>query len=231
MAFGRDGTSHKSVNTAAAISPTAAKAAGSATSPSRTSSTSSSSAPAPKTTTSDPTPSSTVTGKVSKGVHSGDIRYFLLPAPSDGKVIGPADGDTLTDKAMADRYTNSAEALKGLKDLGFKDGAARAYQTDDAKYHVAVFLMHFSSAQNAKWWLAGDEGDASWKAFDVPGHSDVKAWDIPAEDSSRDEGQLRAVGVRGDVYFEVTIVGEPPMDHAVLINCVRKQIDRLDTGS
>lgn len=171
-----------------------------------------------------------MTGKVAKGVHTGDIRYFLLPVPSDGSVVGPADGDPLTADTVAGFYTNSSEVLKILKQVGYKDGASRSYQTGDAKYHVDVRLLHFGSADVAREWAASDQGLPTGTAFSIPGYPDEKAYDIPL-DPKYGEARLRAVGFRGDVFFEVDVFGQPPVDHAVLIDRVRKQIDRLDTGS
>lgn len=189
----------------------------------------SSSSSAPPAPPSSPTPSSTVTGKVSNGVHTGDLRFFLLPVPSDGSAVGAPDGDTLTAANVAAFYSNSSEALKALQQLDFKGGATRTYQTGDAKYHVDVRLLHFASAENARAWAAGDKPMASWKAFSVPGYPDEKAYDIPL-DASLGEARLRAVGFRGDVFFEIDVFGQPPVDHAVLIDRVRKQIARLDSG-
>jgi hypothetical protein len=171
-----------------------------------------------------------VTGKVSNGVHSGDIRFFLMPVPSDASVVGPQDGDKLTAQNVAASYSDSSEAIKALQQLGFKDGAARSYQTGDAKYHVDVRLLRFGSADNARTWAAADKPMAGWTAFGVPGYPDEKAYDIPL-DASLGEARLRAVGFRGDVFFEVDVFGQPPVDHEVLIDRVRKQIARLDTGS
>jgi len=163
-------------------------------------------------------------------VHSGDVRYFLLPVPSDGSVVGSPDGDTLNAAAVAASYSNSAEALKALQQLGFKDGASRGYQTGDAKYHVNVRLLHFASADMARVWAADDNPQANATAFSIPGYPDEKAYDIPL-DASLGEARLRAVGFRGDVFFEINIYGQPPVDHQVLIDRVRKQITRLDSGS
>jgi hypothetical protein len=144
-------------------------------------------------------------------------------------VIGAPDGDALTAAAAAAPYSNSSEVLKLLGQLGFKGGASRGYQTGDAKYHVTVRLLHFSSPDVARAWAEDDKELPGWTAFSVPGYPDEKAYDIPL-DASLGEARLRAVGFRGDVFFEINIFGRPPVDHAVLIDRVRKQIDRLDSG-
>lgn len=170
-----------------------------------------------------------MTGKVASGVHSGDLRFFLLPVPSDASVVGSPDGDTLNAATVAGSYSNSSQALKILQQLGFKSGATRRYQTGDAKYHVAVRLLQFSSADYARAWASGDTPQADATAFGIPGYPDEKAYDMPL-DASLGEARLRAVGFRGDVFFEVDVFGEPPVDHQVLIDRVRKAIARLDSG-
>jgi hypothetical protein len=171
-----------------------------------------------------------VTGSVTNGLHGGDIRYFLLPVPSDASVVGAPDGDALTKEAVAATYTNSSDVLKGLGTLGFKDAATRRYQTGDAKYHVSVRLLHFASADAAQTFAKADKPQSGWTQFGIPGYPDEKGYDIPL-DPTLGEARLRAVGFRGDVFFEINVYGEPPVDHEVLIDRVRKQIARLDTGS
>lgn len=144
-------------------------------------------------------------------------------------MVGSADGDALTAAAAAAPYKNSSDVLKLLGQVGFKGGATRKYQTGDAKYHVDVRLLHFASAQVARAWADNDKELPGWSAFSIPGYPDEKAYDVPL-DASLGEAGLRAVGFRGDVFFEVDVFGQPPMDHEVLIDRVRKQIARLDSG-
>jgi hypothetical protein len=172
-----------------------------------------------------------VTGKVANGLHSGDIRYFLLPVPADGSVIGTPDGDTLTAAQVSQLYSNSADVLKSLQRLNYKDGATRRYQTADGKYHVWSRILHFAAADAAQAWALGDKPKPEWTEFAIPGYPDEKGYDISSVDATTGEARLRAVGFRGDVFFEVDVFGEPPVDHTVLVDRVRKQIARLDTGS
>jgi hypothetical protein len=145
-------------------------------------------------------------------------------------VIGTVDGDALTRQTVAGWYGNGADVLKELDTLKFQGGTTRRYQTADGKYHVMVRLLQFSTPEAAKAWATGDKPAASWKPFALPGDPDTKAYDI-AMDASPGEARSRAVGFRGDVFFEVNVFGVPPVDHAVLIDRVHKQIARLDTGS
>ena len=145
-------------------------------------------------------------------------------------MVGAPDGDPLTAATVAGFYSNSSDVLKALKQLSYKDGATRVYQTGDALYHVHVRLLHFGSSDAAREWALSDQPQSGWTAFSIPGYPDEKAYDIPL-DASSGEARLRAVGFRGDVFFEIDVFGQPPVDHAVLIDRVRKQIARLDTGS
>jgi hypothetical protein len=154
----------------------------------------------------------------------------MLPVPSDASVVGAPDGDPLNLQAVQAIYAKSPDALKALQTLGFKDGATRRYETGDAKYHVAVLLLHFGSADAAQAWAAGDKPASSSTAFPIPGYPDEKGYQIPLDPGSGEE-RLRAVGFRGDVFFEVDVIGQTPVDRTVLIDRVRKQIARLDTGS
>ena len=174
---------------------------------------------------------STITGKVGPGlVHSGDIRFFLMPVPPDAGVIGAADGKPLTKDDVAARYSNSGEALKELNQLGYKDGAYRDYQTGDAKYHVVARLWHFASAQSAKLWVQGEQPSPAAKAFSVSGFPDVRAWYI-SPPLSGDPASVRGMGVCGDVAFEIYVIGQEPLDRGLLADRVRKQVDRLTKGA
>lgn len=170
-----------------------------------------------------------MTGQVSKGVHTGDARYFLLPAPSDALVLGTnPDGQTLTKDIVAGWYTDTSHVLQELDEFHFQGGAAREYETGDGKYRVLVRLLRFSTPQGAKSWMADDQPSTAWKAFAVPGYPDVKGHDLPMSGSRM---AARTIGCRGDMYFELYLIGKPPVDHAVLFERMHKQITRLDTGS
>lgn len=153
-----------------------------------------------------------------------------MTVPSDASVIGTVDGDPLTKDTVSKWYGSSADVLKELDQLHYLGGATRAYQTADGKYHVMVRLLQFATPASAQAWLTGDRPGTTWKAFPIPGYPDEKAYDIPMDPATH-EARLRGIGFRGDVFFEVNVFGEPPVDHAVLIDRVRKQIARLDTGS
>ncbi len=224
---GSDGAS-QSAASAAGTAPSATSPASGVPSPTPSAPTSTSPTPTVPPTT--PKPVSTVTGKVTSDLlHSGDLRFFLLPVPSDAGVIGAADGKPLTKDDVAKEYLNSADVLKSLNALGFKDGAYRDYQTGDAKYHVVVRLLHFGSAQSAKLWFQGDKPDPLAKAFPVNGFPDAKGYYL-APLRHGDLANLRGLYYTGDVVFEIFVIGQDPIDKNVLAGRIHKQVDRLTTG-
>jgi hypothetical protein len=226
VAIGHGGS--KSGPTAAAAAPTAAPSS------SPSSSASSTPSPSPTTTTTTvapttPSPTSTVTGSVGPGLtHKGDLRFFLLAVPADGSVIGDPDGQTLAKADIAANYSDSKEVTSILDELGFKGGATRDYQTGDAKYHVITTLTQFGSAANAKLWFQGDQPPSDWKSVKLSGLSGATAYSII--DKSTNLETLRGLYYRGDVVFEILVVGEPTVDPSVLADRMNKQIDRLSTG-
>jgi hypothetical protein len=214
-------------------SGTAVAAAPSAT-PSSSASASQTPSPSPTTTTSSaapttPSPTSTVTGSIGSGLtHKGDLRFFLLPVPSDGSVIGDPDGKKLSKSDVADSYSNSKEVLSILGELGFKDGATREYQTGDAAYHVETTLMHFSSGSNARLWYQGDQPPSGWKKFKISGFSGASGYVISEKDSTFQT--LRGLYYRGDVVIEILIIGQDPVDQSVMASAMSAQVARLNTG-
>jgi hypothetical protein len=158
-----------------------------------------------------------------------DIRAAVDDA--EAGVIGAApDGQPLTKEAVAATYQNSADALKSLTQLDYKDGAFRDYQTGDAKYHVVVRLWHFGTAQSAKAWFQGELPDPAAKSFPVSGFPDAKGWYLPPL-APGDPANLQGLFYVGDVCFEIFVIGEDPIDRNVLADRIRKQVDRLTKGA
>jgi hypothetical protein len=213
-----------------------AAAAAPSTAPSSSPSSAASSTPSPSPTTTTttvapttPSPTSTVTGSVGPGLtHKGDLRFFLLPVPSDGSVIGDPDGKALSKADVADGYSNSKEVTSILDQLGFKGGATRDYQTGDAKYHVVANLMQFGSAANAKLWFQGDQAPSDWKTVKLSNLSGATAYSVIDKTSNLET--LRGLYYRGDVVLEILVIGESPVDTSVLVDRMNKQLDRLSTG-
>jgi hypothetical protein len=232
VAFGRTDTKSADASLFAAAPSVSVSASGTSSSSPSPSPSSSSSAPTTvATTTIAPKPTSTVTGKVGSGgaSHTGDLRYFLLPVPADGSVIGDQDGKTLTKSDVAALYGGSSDVLKFLGEVNFKDGAIRDYQTGDAAYHVQVTLMRFDSQYDASLWFGGDQPDSKWTSFPIPGYSGAKGWSIPADSAGL--GHLRGLFYKGDTMFEIIVSGTDPVDHQVLVDAMKKQIARLTTGA
>jgi hypothetical protein len=161
--------------------------------------------------------------------HKGDLRFFLVPVPADGSVIGDADGKALSKADIASSYSNAKEVTTILGQLGFKGGATREYQTGDAKYHVAATLMQFSSAYNARTWFQGDQPASDWKSFKISGYSDAKGYVLDNKDEPGFQ-TLRGLYYRGDVVMELIIIGESPVDQSVMAERMAAQVNRLNTG-
>lgn len=102
------------------------------------------------------TPTPTVTGRVSNGVHSGDLRYFLLPAP-DGpsSVQGDPDGTTESRDQIVENYGGSSSVRSLLSEFGFKAACTRTYQDSTMGANVAIDLIRFADASGSAAWLSG----------------------------------------------------------------------------
>ena len=75
-----------------------------------------------------PAPTSTVTGSVQNGVHSGDLRYFLLPPPQGpSSVQGNPDGTTETLSTIVTEY-GGGYTKQNLTQLDFTGACTRTYQ-------------------------------------------------------------------------------------------------------
>ena len=78
-------------------------------------------------------PTSTVTGSVSDGIHRGDLRYFLVPPPGGlSSVQGDPDGTAENVTTVIGEYSNSTdtgEITQVLSRLDFQAGATRNLRT------------------------------------------------------------------------------------------------------
>lgn len=180
--------------------------------------------------TTPPKPTPTVTGEVSGSSHTGDLRYFLLPVPSDAGVLGDLNGSVQTKADVVARYGGSADVVSALDQLGFKAAVHREYQTGDAAYHVAATLMQFGSQSSASTWVSFDQAPADWKPFAVSGYSGAKAYDI-APYATGALAHMRVLYYKGDTVFEILITGQDPLDHSVLLDRMTKQMAHLTTGA
>jgi hypothetical protein len=169
-----------------------------------------------------------VTGSVSDGVHSGDLRYFLLPPPQgQSSVQGDPNGNTETlDEAVA-AYDGDASQASELQQAGFKTGCDRTYQDSTIGANVSVQLIQFDSTGDAEQWTEsfGLSG-AGFASIPVPGESDAKGW------SYAKDGNYTLVGLyrEGDTFFEVQIYATQAIPAADLGQIVSAEHTRLADG-
>jgi hypothetical protein len=180
------------------------------------------------TATGAPAPDPTVKGYVHGSVHSGDIRYFLLPVPADAGAYGDADGTAQTCGQIASTLSDPGTAGTVLKQLGCSGGAYRTYQTDDNAFTVTVELIHFDSDADAGQWVAGmsfNNGDT----FTIPGVSNAQGVALNPTDSA-DTGDLQGLSHLGDMEYEIDIQGVGAVPHAMLTQLMQQEEKLLSTG-
>ncbi len=212
------------VDIAALSSPsTGASGAGRASASATAASPSASASPSPS-----PSPKSTVVGSVKDGVHSGDLRYFLLPPP-DGpsSVQGNPDGDTESMSDVVKQYGGSSDVKSFLNQMSFKGGARRTYQDSAMGANVSIELLQFGSSDDATNWLQGFQLNSSgWTTFSIPGESGATA----REKNSDGLDDLIGVYAEGDTFYEITIFGTQTVPHSDLANLMTGEHGRLAHG-
>jgi hypothetical protein len=174
------------------------------------------------------TPTSTVTGRVSGGVHTGDLRFFLLPPPDGASSVqGDPDGTTETLAEVVDQYGGSSDVKSTLKQFGFKSACDRTYQDSNLGANVEIQLLRLGGSGDASDWLSGfqETGDGI-KSIKVPGESGAKGY------SYKDTGTYQLTGVYrdGDTFFEVDIYGTEPISAADLASVIKAEHARLANG-
>ena len=192
----------------------------------------SSASPSPSPSTASPTPSATptptVTGSVSDGVHSGDLRYFLLPPPQGtSSVQGDPNGTTDTINDVAGTYSDPSQARSSLTQGGFKTGAERIYQDSTIGANVQIQLLQFDSSDDASQWLSGFSYSGNgYQSISVPGESGAAGWSY-AKDGSYD---LVGVYREGDTFFQVEIYGDDAVPAQDLGQVIGAEHARLADG-
>ncbi len=117
---------------------------------------------------------STVTGSVSDGVHSGDLRYFLLPPPQgQSSVQGDPNGNTETlDDVVTNDYGGDSSIKTYLQQDGFKTACDRVYQDSTIGANVQIELIKFGSSSESSAWLSGATfNGGGYQSISVPGES------------------------------------------------------------
>lgn len=172
-----------------------------------------------------PTPSSTVRGKVkSGGIHTGDLRYFLLEPPADAEVYGDEDGTELT---RSDVANDVASVKSALGTYGFKTGVSRTYLTADGDTQITAKLARFSSPANAtayysRLYFGGTR-------ITLGGSHPAKAYRLSSS-SAESTGSVIVVSHQGDVHITLSVTGAKTPGAGQLRRLLDQQYERLATG-
>jgi len=175
-----------------------------------------------------PSPKSTVIGSVKDGIHSGDLRYFLLPPP-DGpsSVQGDPDGNKESQSDVVKEYGGSSDVKSALSQLGFKGGAQRTYQDSTMGANVSIELLQFDSSGDADNWMQGFQLNGSgWTSFSIPGESGATAREKNADNLD----SLIGVYAEGDTFYQITVYGTQTLPHSDLANLMTAEHGRLAHG-
>jgi hypothetical protein len=163
---------------------------------------------------------------VHDGIHSGDLRFFLLPPP-DGlsSVQGDPAGTKESLSTVSSEYGSGAESI--LKQLHFKAGATITFQDSAIGANVTIELLQFGSSGDASEWRSGFElTGGGFTRFSVPGESGASAW------SSKSDGVYTYLGtyIEGDTFYEVSIFGTQTVAHSAMGDLIKQQHARLADG-
>ncbi|MEY9870753.1 hypothetical protein ABH931_000207 [Streptacidiphilus sp. MAP12-33] len=219
VALGSGGSSHNVAGPAA--SPTAVR-------PSTGGSASAAPSPTPTTASPTPSPSATVKGRVSGNIHSGDLRFFLLPVPDGDQVDGDPNGVSQSLGDIAKEMNNPSTSRGILNQLGCQGGAYRSFVTNDGVWTVTVHLIHFDGAGHAADWVSG-LSFAHGHSFTVSGISDALGESVAPGDNNG-QGLLIGVSHVGDVEYEVDVTGAGSPSRSLLTQLMQRQEKRLTSG-
>jgi hypothetical protein len=174
------------------------------------------------------TPASTVTGYVSNGAHSGDLRYFLLPPPDGPSAVqGDPDGTTESIDDLVANYGGDTTVRTTLRELGFKSACDRTYQDSTMGANVKIELIRFSGSDGSSAWLSGfTDSGSGIKQISVPGESGAVGWSFHRDGVYGVMGAYR----EGDTFFYVSVFGTVPVNAAELGQVIRAEHARLANG-
>lgn len=172
-----------------------------------------------------PAPSSTVTGKVkSGGIHTGDLRYFLLEPPPEAEVYGDEDGTELTRAEVAN---DVASVKSALGTYGFKTGVSRTYLTADGDTQVTAKLARFAGPADATAFYGRLYFDGTRIA--LGGSHPAKAYRLSSS-SAESTGSVIVVSHQGDVHITLSVTGAKTPGAGELRRLLDRQYQRLATG-
>lgn len=166
-------------------------------------------------------------GQVAHGVHSGDLRWFLLPLPAGADSYGDPAGGTLSAGDIAASAEDPAVSRRALKVHDFQAGAFRTYLTADGRTEVTVRLERFGSPAQAAGYYAGHYYNGVRIALDTP--YSARAYRL-ASSSAESTDTVIALSYEGDVCFTVSATGSSTPSRAALRALIDAQHHRLATG-
>jgi len=173
-----------------------------------------------------PVPTSTVTGSVHDGVHSGDLRYFLLPAPQGpSSVEGNPDGTTETLANIVSEY-GGGYTKQNLSQLDFTGACTRTYQDSTLGANVTIELLQFSTHSDAQEWLNLLSKPSGTTSVSIPGETGSIGW----LQSGNGSYQLNGTYVEGDTFFSVAVFGIQEIGTGSLVTLMNSQYSRLANG-
>lgn len=168
-----------------------------------------------------------VTGQVKHGVHSGDLRFFLVPAPAEADVSGEPAGSPLSADDIAAQSPDQAAAKRSLTAYGFRAGAYRTYLTADGVSEVTVRLVRFAGPDQAAGYYSAQSYQGATIALD--GSFPARAYNM-ASGSAESTDTLLATSYQGDVHITITVTGGRTPSSALLEHLLDAQYQRLSTG-
>lgn len=168
-----------------------------------------------------------VSGTVSHGVHAGDLRFFLLPAPGDADVYGDVNGSPYTADDLAGSAADPAEARAALKTSGFRDGAYRTYLTADGAFEVSARLIRFGSPAGTATYYAQHTYEGT--RIPLSGAYPARAYRLKSS-SAESTSAVVAVAYQGDVHITITLTGGKAPSAGLVQRLLDAQYQRLKTG-
>lgn len=188
--------------------------------------------PSPAGTAAEPAPTGAapagrLTGHVSKGVHSGDLRFFLLTPPGDADVYGDPAGEALSADDISSAAVDPAEARAALKTYGFRGGAYRTYLTADGVCEVTVKLARFGAPDQAAAYY--EQGHFQGARIALAGAYPARAYRLTSA-SAESSDAVAAVSYQGDVQITLTVSSARTLSGGTLQRLLDAQYERLTTG-
>ncbi|WP_435132639.1 hypothetical protein [Actinacidiphila sp. bgisy144] len=167
------------------------------------------------------------TGAVSNGVHSGDLRYFLIPPPDGADVYGDPAGSADTAADVAAAAADQDKAARALSTYGFRAAATRTYLTADGVTEVTVELVRLRGSDQAAAYYAASGYQAA--TLPLQGGYPARGYDL-SSGSAESANTLLATSYQGDVHITISVTGGRTPSRALLQHLLDAQHQRLRTG-